>query len=182
MAKATQGKAKTVNQAISEDALLADNDVKCSLSIAYVQAIAAHAGYLCGSPPEPDRDSVDLQIAAGGLMRPKLDLQLKASIRLTNSGTNFSFPLKLKNYNDLRVPTQTPRLLIVLDLPKKSEHWLKSDVKQLVLRRAAYWVSLRDLPEAASAASVTIIIPKSNIFDVKALIGLMEQSRSGRIK
>ena len=165
----------------SEDTLLSENDVESALSIAYVQAIAAQAGYTCGEPPGPDRDSVDIQIAAGGQMRPKLDLQLKASIRLSGDGNAFAYPLKVKNYDDLRVSTQTPRLLVVLDLPKRMDQWLVVTVKQLVIRRSAYWVSLSGMQESPNATSVTISIPKMNIFDVPALNRLMAQSRVGRI-
>jgi hypothetical protein len=38
-----------------EDALPPDSDVESALSIAYVHAIAGHAGYTCGEPPRPDR-------------------------------------------------------------------------------------------------------------------------------
>lgn len=167
--------------AVSSDVLLTENDIESALSAAYVQAIAAEAGYTSGKPPEPDRDSVDIQIAAGGHMRPKLDIQLKASIRLAGDGNKFAYPLKIKNYNDLRAPTQTPRLLVVLDLPKRRDQWLTVTVKQLIVRRAAYWVSLFGMPESKNETSVTVPIPVSNIFDVGALKALMEQSRSGRI-
>lgn len=122
---------------MSEDALLSGDDVESALSIAYVQAIAAQAGYTCGEPPGPDRDSIDLQIAAGGTMRPKLDLQLKASINLVRQETEFRFRLKLKNYNDLRVETQTPRILVVLDLPKDQNKWLSVSIDELIIRRAS---------------------------------------------
>lgn len=166
---------------MSSDTLLHDDDVESALSIAYVHAIAAQSGYLCGEPPGPDRDSVDIQIAAGGVMRPKLDLQLKASIRLADAGESFSYKLKIKNYNDLRIETQTPRLLVMLDLPRNRDEWLRVSVDELIIRRAAYWVCLRGKPSVDNSTSVTIAIPKRNIFDVSALNALMEQSRQGRI-
>lgn len=166
---------------MTDDALLFENDVASALSIAYVQAIAARAGYSCGEPPGPDRDSVDIQIAASGAMRPKLDLQLKASTRLEGSEPEFRYPIKSKNYNDLRVDTQTPRLLVVLDLPAEREQWLQVTTAELIIRRAAYWRSLRGEPETSNSSSVTIFIPKANIFDVEALTRLMDESRRGRI-
>lgn len=114
-------------------------------------------------------------------MRPKIDLQLKASIRLADAGNSFSYPLKIKNYNDLRIDTQTPRLLVVLDLPRERENWLTVSVDELIIRRAAYWKSLRGLPETDNSVSVTISIPKANIFDMNALAELMETSRQGSI-
>jgi hypothetical protein len=166
---------------VATDTLLTDEDVESVLSGAYVRAIAGHAGYLCGTPSEPDRDSVDLQISAGGHMRPKLDVQLKSTIRLNGDASSFRYRLKKKNYDDLRINTQTPRLLVVLDLPDDQATWLTADVDQLVIRRCAYWLSLHGMPETPNAANVTVSIPRANVFDVAAITRLMEMSRSGRI-
>ena len=114
-------------------------------------------------------------------MRPKLDLQLKASVRLARYGDNLSYAVKLKNYDDLRIETQTPRLLVILDLPPEYDQWLNVSVEALIIRRAAYWFSLRGMTETKNETSVTISIPACNIFDVDALRGLMQQSRQGRI-
>lgn len=164
---------------MAEDAVLSGDDVESALSIAYVQAVAAQAGYTCGEPPGPDRDSIDVQIAARGTMRPKLDLQLKASTTLVRQDNAFRFPLKIKNYNDLREETQTPRLLVVLDLPRVPAEWLTVSIDELIIRRASYWVRLTGMPESPNKASVTISIPFGNMFDVNALKGLMERSRQG---
>ncbi len=166
---------------MSEDALLTDDDIESALSIAYVHAVAAHSGYTCGEPAGPDRDSIDIQIASGGTMRPKLDLQLKATIKLKRNKSTFTYPLKVKNYNDLRIETQTPRILVILDLPTDQTQWLNITPEELIIRRAAYWVSLAGQPDTANDHSVTISIPVSNIFDVKELKRLMELSRQGRI-
>lgn len=166
---------------MADDALLHEDDVESALSIAYVHAVAAHAGYTCGEPPGPDRDSIDIQIAAGGHMRPKIDFQLKSTVKLIGSTTHYSYPLKLKNYNDLRAATQTPRALVVLDLPPNKADWLNITAAELVIKRAAYWVSLAGMDDTSNTTSVTIQIPKSNIFDVNALRTMMEKSRKGTL-
>ena len=159
--------------------LLTLSDIKSALSIAYVQAVAARAGYTCGEPPGPDRDSIDLQIADGGLMRPKIDLQLKATAGLKTSENGFSYELIIKNYNDLRTDTQTPRILVILDLPDDEDEWLKISDQELIMRKAAYWISLKGQPDSENSSSITIKISKDNLFDVDALKTLMEQSRQG---
>ncbi|MCY4360133.1 MAG: DUF4365 domain-containing protein, partial [Cyanobacteria bacterium MAG APA_bin_95] len=58
--------------------LLTNADQKERLSLVYVKALAARAGFTT-SKPDPDRDSVDLSIYGGGPLRPALDLQLKAT-------------------------------------------------------------------------------------------------------
>ena len=89
--------------------------------------------------------------------------------------------MPIKNYNDLRIFTQTPRLLVVLELPQDESQWMSVTAEELVLRRRAYWLSLRGRDEAPGQQSVTVQIPEHNVFDVEALRTLIEQSRNGEI-
>lgn len=163
------------------DALLTMNDREEELSRAYVQAIAAGAGYMTAEF-RPDRDGTDIQVRAGGSMRPSLDIQLKATIDLepTKEGT-FRYPLKRRNYELLRVPTLVPNVLVVLALPRDSADWLTVTADQLVLRRCAYWVSLKGYPETENQDTVTITVENENRFDVEALMALMERARTGTV-
>ena len=130
-----------------------------------------------------DRDGVDLRIQAGGAMRPALDLQLKATVNLIDSNDGYyRFPLKRRNYDLLRMDTQTPRLLVVLDLPKDEHQWMTITEDELVLRHRAYWLNLKGWDETTNRTSVTVRIPERNIFDVEGLRALMEQSREGGIR
>ena len=63
------------------DAILGSTDREEALSRAYVAAVAAGAGYTL-AVQDFDRDGVDVQVRAGGAMRPSLDIQLKATVRL----------------------------------------------------------------------------------------------------
>ena len=90
--------------------------------------------------------------------------------------------MPIKNYNDLRVETQTPRLLVVLDLPPDEAQWMTVTTEELVLRRRAYWMSLQQgHGEVVRQETVTVRIPEGNVFDVATLQTLMERSRSGDI-
>ena len=128
--------------------LLTASDQKERLSLVYVNALAARAGFVT-SEPMPDRDSVDLRIQASGPRRPALDLQLKATTALDGPQAGFvRFRLKIKNYRDLRVETQTPQLLVVFELPTDESRWMTVTAEKLVLRRRAYWRACsRDLPK-----------------------------------
>lgn len=163
------------------DALLSISDQEERISVAYVLAIAARAGYTTAER-DLDRDGVDLSLQAGGAMRPAIDLQLKATMNLGSprDGT-FHFPLPARNHNLLCQATQTPRLLVVLDLPRDEDQWMTVTREELTLRRCAYWANLFGRDETPNVESVTIPIPERNLFDVDALRTLMEQSRSGRI-
>jgi hypothetical protein len=161
------------------DALLTSQDRQAALSKAYASAIAAGAGYSTYIP-DIDRDSVDLGFNAGGTMRPNVHAQLKATMNMRKNGNNFKFPLKKKNYDDLRAPTQVPRILIVLGMPKRESSWVNVSVARLIMRRCAYWVSLQGMPELPDGQeSKTVEIPIANVFDIDALKALMDKSRKG---
>ena len=164
------------------DALLTSQDREEALSRVYARAVAAGAGYVTGDC-EFDRDGVDLSIHAGGAMRPALDLQLKATTGLTSAvDGHFRFPLRRRNYDLLRIETQTPRLLFVLDLPGEEDQWLTITEDELVLRRQAFWLNLRGSEATKNQTSVTVSIPRENVFDINSLRVLMDQSRGGRIR
>lgn len=157
------------------------SDREAELSKAYVAAVAAAAGYVT-SVQNLDRDGIDLQIRAGGSMRPSLDIQLKATINLGDATNGaFRFPLKRRNYDLLREQTMIPRILVILDLPKNAEDWLSVTAEELVMRRCAYWASLADRPESDNKESVTISVQNKNRFDIEGLKALMQQSRRGAL-
>jgi hypothetical protein len=164
------------------DHLLSTQDREEALSRAYVQAVAAGAGYVTASM-DFDRNGIDIEIKAGGAMRPSIGIQLKATINLPDPGTGiFRYPLKRRNYDLLRIETQVPRILVVLRLPREEENWLSITVDALTLRHCAFWISLANAKQVDTEASVTVSIPSANQFTVESLQNLMEQSRRGEIQ
>jgi Domain of unknown function (DUF4365) len=81
----------------------------------------------------------------------------------------------LRNIN----PNDDPLLLIIILVPEKVENWLQQSETELFLKRCAYWVSLRGQPESANQTTVTVYIPRTNIFSVDALRTLMQQIATG---
>ena len=164
------------------DSLLTSEDREEGLSLAFAYTVAKQAGYAT-AVYEPDRDGIDLRIQAGGNMRPAIELQLKATVNLGEPlDEYFRFPLKVGNYDLLRIEAQTPRLLVVLDLPRDESEWVTITADELILRRRAYWVNLKGHEETANRTSVTVPIPTGNVFNVESLRHLMDQSRRGRIQ
>ena len=167
---------------MTTDNLLTNNDQEERLSVVYVQAVAARAGYTTATY-DLDRHGIDLLIQAGGDMHPALGLQMKATINLRQADAEtFRFRLPVRNYELLRMPTQTPRLLVVLDLPRDEQQWLTITEDELVIRHRAYWLNLRDAEETSNEDNITVAIPKDNLFDAEGLQALMAQSRTGRIQ
>lgn len=157
---------------------------KEQFSKAYVRAVVSVAGYTIYEPVVDD-DSVDIGIAARGgrgtTRSPKLDLQLKCTERDVLSDEECRFQLSIKNYNDLRGEgLQVPRVLVVLIVPDELDNWVSQSEEEMIVRRCAYWVSLREYKETANISSVTIPIPRDNIFSVDALKEIMDMIASGR--
>ena len=147
-------------------------------SLAYIRAIASVGGYQVGRP-EPDVDSVDGILLASFGTRPRIDFQAKATSQALLLNGVIHFPLPVKNYDDLRANTRTPRLLIVLVMPGDNAVWLTQTADELCLRRCAYWLSLAGRPAVPNARTVTVQIPTANMFDRTQLDGLMSRANAG---
>ena len=163
------------------DALLTQELRQEAMSIAYIHAVAAMAGYTT-APPVPDVDGVDLRVQAGGWLHPNIDIQVKATTRLGSPDDGFfRFPLKIGNYDLLRERTQVPRLLVVLGMPPDEEEWLSQTADALVMKRCAYWLGFKECEPVENKYTVTVRIPQCNVFDLLGLQSLMEMSRNGVI-
>ena len=150
-------------------------------SKAFIMAVASVAG-CAAAEPRPDDDSVDWTLSCRLPCRPKLDLQVKSMSRPAGDGTSIRYPLERKNYDDL-IPTNllTPRLLVLVLVPSKSASWLSLTLEALVLRHCAFWTSLRGLPASSNERSVTVEVPRANLFDVQALMGIMHRISEGGV-
>jgi Domain of unknown function (DUF4365) len=160
---------------------MTENEQKQQLSVAYVHAVAAHAGYAC-QVKTIDDDSIDVEVAARGrvhvkavLRSPKIDIQLKATSQDIFRDDHLAFSLPVKNYNDLREVSLVPRLLVVFILPQDKVHWLEQSDDQLIARRCAYWVSLLGQPETNNPTKITVRVPLNQRLTTDALRGLMER-------
>jgi hypothetical protein len=152
-------------------------------SRAFVHAVVSVAGFRLVPPAVPDDDSVDLSIAARGplgtVRSPRLDVQLKCFRGLVETDP-WSFPLKRKNYDELRhVDFQAPRILVVVAVPESIEGWLEQDETRLLLRRCGYWLSLRGLPPTGNVHTLSVQIPRGNVFSVESVKAMMQRVGNG---
>ena len=159
---------------------------KEEFSYAYISAVASAAGYSFQIAPRPlDLVGVDVTITGiispGSRRRTRLDLQLKCTSQDLLEDKGIRYPLEIKNYNELRNtnPDDDPLLLVVVLVPPKVEDWLQQSETELCLKRCAYWVSLRGQPESTNQTTVTVYLPRQNIFSVDALKTLMLRIASG---
>lgn len=147
---------------------------------AFLLAVAAVAGCALAKP-EVDDDSIDWTLSCKLTpRRPKLDVQMKSSIHAEGTDTHIRYPLKRKNYDDLILRELTaPRILVLAVVPADIAEWINLSAEELVLRHAAYWVSLAGEPESDNETSVTVSVPRANLFTVKTLWGMMTRINEG---
>jgi hypothetical protein len=156
------------------------NTQKEQFSIAYVRALAAVAAVKVDRH-EVDDDSVDVLLSRAGKRSPHLHLQLKCSSDIDLKPDEFSFRLKLKNYDDLRRPTMVPRILAVLHVPEQVEDWVFEGPDHLLLRHRAYWLSLLGSAEVMATKKedwqekrITVRVPRTNQLTPRELVRMMD--------
>ncbi|MFM2167700.1 MAG: hypothetical protein RIS79_2071 [Verrucomicrobiota bacterium] len=164
-------------------------DIEARLSYAYLHAVASHAGYVCRpATPDEDKEGIDAVVTAYGIFpgtwrtQVTINIQLKATIKTpADDGSHLSYFLQVvRRYDKLREDHREPvRLLVVLFLPEKHDDWLSCNEEQLVLKRCAYWGSLRNAPESTNGTGQTVKIPKDQILKPENLKALVERLALG---
>lgn len=164
--------------------MLTEANVEAELSYAVLHAVASHAGFSCEwRNRHLDGAGVDATVTEDGdglapdstLHYVSLDVQLKASYReLPEANGKLSFPLKIEHYDKLRsVKVGSPRVLVLLRLPRDRAEWLHVTPEMLVAKRCAYWVSVRGAPVIADQENCTVYVPTANVLTPDSLRGLM---------
>jgi len=163
---------------------LTSNHQQEALCRAYAQAIAALAG-VATTVPTPDY-GIDLALRAIehlGQHRQdagvQLDLQLRSTTRAHLFDTEIRYDLDVATYESLRRTPPIPRLLVLLVLPEEPTHWLSQTVDELIIRRCAWWTSLRGAQPTAATSSVRVAIPRSQVFSVPYVQALMRRLAEG---
>jgi Domain of unknown function (DUF4365) len=105
-----------------------------------------------------------------------LEVQVKSTSISVRGEDSIRYPLKLKNYNELRKQkTLVPKILIVVLIPDNQSEWLNQSENELCMRRCGYWLSLKGQPETANTDSVTVYLPRQQIFTVLSVQNIMQQ-------
>lgn len=131
-----------------------------------------------------DNHGIDAQLTAwlpfvdaDTLTEVDFKVQLKATIAEPKDvGLHLEYRLQGSHrYDDLRCETiGIARILVVLFLPRDASEWLDHTPEQLVLRRCAYWQSLRGAPVTA-AGSVVVKLPKAQVLSPEGMTQLVER-------
>jgi len=167
-----------------------DLDREAELSYAYIHAVTAQSKMCCEIRSRlADNAGLDAKITAWGdfpgiRKEVELNIQLKATRSAPRENDNYltyDFPFKNpKKYNDLCEieAYSVPRFLVVLFLPHDESQWLSVSDEALILRKCAYWVSLRGAPVTQNQTSQVVYIPKLQRFDPEGLTSLVHRLSS----
>jgi hypothetical protein len=102
------------------------------------------------------------------------------SIRVPVERDPIAYALPVKNYDELRYTDySSPRVLVLVAVPTELQDWLSHSETELVLRHCGYWLSLGGQSSVPNTTTVTVRIPRSNLFSVEGLDGLMERIGRG---
>lgn len=150
---------------------------------AWVEAVAAHAGVSI-SHPRPDY-GIDLvlnhvQRRGTGYSESgfKFDVQLKSTASDDDLTGDVWYDLDVRAYTALRHPAPpTPRLLVLVVLPKDESAWTTSGPDGLTTRRRAFWANLAGQPAVPNRRTVRVSISAGNDFTPAALAALFAQLR-----
>lgn len=152
---------------------------------AYVQLIASRCGMSCSMPyPDYGADLALNEIERRGQGWSesgfKIDVQAKSTMRAEIGEAYVRYDMEVKTYEYLRaVQAWSPRILVLLMLPRDEREWCSQTEEQLVLRRCAYWHSLRGQAPTPRRKSVRILIPRENVFSVESLRTLVAIFKRG---
>ena len=155
-------------------------------SVAYVSAVAAAAGFGVESV-KIDMGNVDLQIhqypdrtdkkRQRNVECGQIDVQMKCT---TVKHTRHQFhqqkdvhvyDLDMDDYQTLIYEGAIPRILIVMVVPEKNEHWLYQKIDYLYLHHCAYWTSLRGHAEVSNTSKRAVCL--QHLFSVENLTNMM---------
>ena len=168
------------------DAMLTENHIKEGLSRAFILAVAHRAGLNCAFQAfDYGLDGTFRDVKTVGSRRVEsgfsIDFQAKASENCMVDDTFVTYNLEAKSHKDLVDDTVgAPRILIVLALPEDETKWLEVSAEALVLRRSAFWMSLRGQPPTTNKNSQVVKIPRAQVFDVQAMNTMFTLVRAGQ--
>lgn len=167
-----------------------EQDIESRLSYAYLHAVASRAGFVCRPAiPEEDKEGIDAVISAYGKFpvpwrtQVTINIQLKATVNEpSDDGAFLSYFVQgIRRYDKLREDHREPvRLLVVLFLPADRQYWLHCSEEQLIMRRCAYWASLRNAPPSANESGQTVKIPKEQVLSPSNLESLVLRLAEGK--
>jgi len=149
------------------------------ISKSYLNALCATKGISMEDQVHDD-DSIDVILkrtirrADSSWYNASISVQLKStSSDYTEFESHYSYPLKKKNYDDLRMRATIKPYLFLLLLPRDENEWVTHSIEQLIIRKCMYWLDLEGLPDKENTSTVSVHLLKTNVVSSDALVALL---------
>ncbi|MFE2532592.1 DUF4365 domain-containing protein [Streptomyces sp. NPDC059371] len=154
-------------------------------SLAYLRMVTYAAG--CSiKVHETDYEGLDITVTSAAdhefYYGPEFNVQMKCTTRTELlRKKHMAWPMKPDTYKKLIQPKRmAPSYLMVLLVPGEPESWLEIDESQLLTRSRMYWQEAALLPPFKEGNETqTVQLPRSNLFDVSQLLGIMKKIGEG---
>ncbi len=159
------------------------------LSIAYILAVAAKAGYNCGKLPMHDY-GIDVEIRTVESIGKKrvdmgycLDIQVKASYNFSTSDDSqyIIYDLDVDTYNTLIQKRLVPAIFVLYCMPHDENEWMSVYDDYTTLKHCGYWISLERMPRSKNTTTQSIRIPKEQLFNELSLESIMNHIKNGEV-
>jgi hypothetical protein len=159
-----------------------ENLDKEQFSYDYVRTIATLAGLeFTLSGKRMDNEGVDATITGkiqGKLCR--IHMQIKCTSMAKRNDHYVSYPLGIKNYNELRdEESDISFILVVVLVPDTRDKLLYQSEHAALFNCSLYWMSLRGQPAVQNNNNVTVYLPRQNWLSPDSLASLMQRIASG---
>lgn len=166
------------------------NAQKEEFSLGYIRILASVCGYVfdIASRQEDNYLGIDVKIidSVSSVTNepPRFTIQAKCTTSkyLIDRGDFYTYTLKINNYKHLIKKTIDPFILVITIVPEGIDNWISiDDIKgETLLKSCSYWISLKGEKEIPTQSTVTIKIPKQNLFTTDVMKMLMQKSFDDR--
>ncbi|MBO1350931.1 MAG: DUF4365 domain-containing protein [Hormoscilla sp. GUM202] len=162
------------------------NTQKEECSYAYIYTVASAAGYSFQRASSPlDKVGIDAIVTGLGVQGeqrsfPQVHLQVKSTSRNVLADREIRYPLRVIDYERLRDNNRViPLILVLILFPENVEEWLHQSERELCLKSCGYWMSLQGSPGTENKETVTVYVPRKNLFTVDAMKRIMQRIGAG---
>lgn len=156
------------------------------LQTGYLYAVAATAGCTVNEVKRDTfaKDALITRPNGPGVEETSLYVQLKSTTTLKpdRAKPHFGYQFKKRQYmEDLAVPDRTIKvILVVMAVHPHQAAWAAASHDELTLQHCCYWKSLEGETVPAGVESPSTKISTTNIFDAKALAGILDKIERGQ--
>lgn len=159
------------------------SQIKEDISICYISALCAYAG-IAYEFIRHDDDSTDgilkkrVNLDGGRKYDAEIRVQLKCTSSAsvyTDCGNSITYRLKVKNYNDLCLPSTTPVILGLLVLPEDEKEWINWSEEELLIRGCMYWTEFSAESPSDNVGTISVKLDKNNVVNSEMLNEILER-------